>query len=195
MTKCRIYTGGGDSGKTSLVGGKRVDKTDCRVNAYGSIDELNANLGLLLAQIDDMAHKEQDSAHKIQFATLTEQLVWIENRLFCIGCELATPAGGKSPVTIQPDCNTVIEGYIDAIDLQLPALNSFVLPGGTVAAAQAGVARSVCRRAEREILRLNGSEPVDSAILVFMNRLSDYLFVLSRLLNVVTGTQELFWNK
>lgn len=186
MDKCKIYTGGGDNGRTCLVGGKRVSKTDLRVEAYGCIDELNANLGLLLANI----HEQQNPCRELE-----DQLVWIENKLFCIGCELATPAGGKSPVTIQPDCNTVIEGYIDAIDLQLPALNSFVLPGGTVAAAQAGVARSVCRRAEREILRLNGSEPVDSAILVFMNRLSDYLFVLSRLLNVVTGIPELFWNK
>lgn len=181
MDKCRIYTGGGDKGQTSLVGGKRVAKTDLRVEAYGSIDELNANLGLLLAQIQD--------------PVLEEQLVWIENKLFCIGCALATPTDCKSPVTIQQDCNTTIESYIDAIDIQLPALKSFILPGGNVAAAQAGVARSVCRRAEREILRLNSCEPVDTVILIFMNRLSDYLFELSRFLNVKTNTPERFWNK
>lgn len=186
MGKCKIYTGGGDKGHTSLVGGKRVSKTDLRVEAYGCIDELNANLGLLLANI----HEQQNPCRELK-----DQLVWIENKLFCIGCALATPADCKCPVTIQQDCNAVIEGYIDAIDSRLPALDNFVLPGGTVAAAQAGVARSVCRRAEREILRLNSVEPVDGIILVFMNRLSDYLFVLSRLLNVVTGTPELFWNK
>ena len=184
MKKSMIYTRTGDSGTTSLVGGERVAKTDLRLEAYGTVDELNAFIGVLLAQMpagDD---------HDI--------LLFVQNKLFTVGSYLATDPSFTSfrQESLLPESAVEkLERRIDEIDASLPKLNNFVLPGGSLSAAQAHVCRTVCRRAERAILRVSEQYPVDEVILRFMNRLSDYLFVLSRACNILSSVDEIFWNK
>jgi len=178
----KIYTRTGDDGTTSLVGGTRVSKTDVRLDAYGTIDELNSHIGVITAHVTDKA--------------LLEDLRWIEGRLFAIGGGLATD---MSVTPLYDSCRIFqedvdhLENMIDKISAGLPVIKRFVLPGGTPASTAAGVARSVCRRAEREILRLKEQAQTDSLLTIFINRLSDYLFVLSRHLNMISGTSEVLW--
>lgn len=178
----KIYTKTGDDGTTSLVGGKRVSKTDARLEAYGTVDELSAQLGLLLTYITD----KDDAAG----------IMWIQHRLFSIGGCLATdtdctplPASCK----VSEEQVKRLEGMIDAAEEGLPKHNRFILPGGSRAASVCHVARTVCRRAERCILALE--KKPDAQLAAFMNRLSDYLFVLSRRLNCQSGTPEIFWEE
>ncbi len=180
--KSNVYTRTGDMGTTSLVGGKRVSKTDLRLEAYGTVDEANSWLGLLHAcdSIPDEAH-----------ATLTNAM----NRMFDIGSALATEPESKwQPEPFPEEAVSNLEKDIDELDAQLPRHNSFVLPTGHPDSARANIARSVVRRAERQILALaqSGAE-VDPVLLRFVNRLSDYLFVLSRAINHRTGWPEVFW--
>lgn len=177
-----IYTKTGDDGTTSLVGGKRVSKTDLRLEAYGTIDELSAHLGLLLCHITDEKDKND--------------ILWIQHRLFSAGGQLATDTEStKLPESCMISAEHVsqIETMIDSIDSALPRHDRFILPGGCIASAEAGVARTVCRRAERCILKLDGSAAPDCHLKEFINRLSDYLFVLSRKLNKDSNTPEIFW--
>ncbi len=185
MTKSRIYTTTGDTGATSLVGGVRVKKTDIRIEAYGSVDELNANIGVLVA-IPNL---------QPEFVKL---LIKVQNKLFNIGSYLATP----NPENAITQCKGLthedienIERSIDEMDAQLPPLNNFVLPGGTHRSAVAHVCRTMCRRCERRIVTLSDTTYVDPQILRFINRLSDYLFVLSRQANIDAQAEEIFWNK
>lgn len=183
MEKSKIYTGGGDQGKTSLVGGFRVSKTHLRIEAYGTIDELNSFIGLLLAEVEDH--------------TLNELLLFIQSKLFTIGSYLATDPSKteyKIESHITGDSIKKVEDAIDLIDSQLPQLKSFVLPGGSRSAALAHVCRTVCRRAERNIYRLRESEVVEEPVLVFINRLSDLLFVIARKECVLKNGEEIFWN-
>ena len=184
MKKSLIYTRTGDKGKTSLVGGERVDKTDIRLEAYGTVDELSAFLGVLVLSLHHHADKGL--------------IGFIQNKLFTIGSYLATDPSFTSfrqESLLSEEAIVRLERRIDEIDEQLPKLNNFVLPGGTPCAAQAHVCRTVCRRAERAILRVNELHEVDDKILRFMNRLSDYLFVLSRACNVDAGIPEVFCDK
>lgn len=185
MTKSKIYTLTGDSGATSLVGGERVKKTDIRIEAYGSVDELNANIGVLLA-LPHLAVDASELLHRVQ------------NRLFNIGAYLATPnpdnAMTRCPGLSAENIET-IERAIDEMDAQLPPLNNFVLPGGTQRAATAHVCRAMCRRCERRIVALADKTYVDPAVLRYINRLSDYFFVLARFNNVANQAEELFWDK
>lgn len=184
MKKSLIYTRTGDQGKTSLVGGERVDKTDMRLEAYGTVDELSAFLGVLIAQIPDSPDKEL--------------LLYVQNKLFTIGSYLATDPSFTSfreASLLSEDAIVCLEERIDQLDAALPKINNFVLPGGSLNAAQAHVCRTVCRRAERAILRVNEQYEVDAKILRFMNRLSDYLFVFSRTCNVESSVPELLWDK
>lgn len=184
MKKSNLYTRTGDTGKTSLVGGQRVDKTCDRLEAYGTIDELNACIGLLTSSP----------------ALPTDQhpvLLSIQHRLFDIGAYLATDNGPDS----MTECNGLghesivnLERQIDMMDEAVTPLCRFVLPGGAPLAAQAHVARTVCRRAERRILKLAASAYVDPNLVRYINRLSDYLFVLSRYINHLSGTPEVFWD-
>ncbi len=185
MKKSPIYTRTGDAGTTSLVGGTRVRKTDPRLEAYGTVDELNSHLGQLaadtLTQPDDLA-------------TLT----LIQNKLFNIGAYLATDNPDHATtecVGLGHQAISQIENRIDQIDSLVPPLTQFVLPGGSPAAARANIARTVCRRCERRILALEETTHVDPAVIRFINRLSDYLFILGRYYNNLTETPEKFWDK
>lgn len=172
-----IYTKTGDEGKTSLVGGTRVPKCDDRVEAYGTVDELNSHIGLLAAQVDDPA--------------LRAELTGIQRTLFDLQTLLATEQEVSFPLPrVTDEQVAALETRIDAMQAQLPQLHSFVLPGGSISAAQCHVARTVCRRAERRMVALAQHAEVDGTLLRYTNRLSDYLFVLSRWLLVQAGLPE-----
>lgn len=184
MKKSIIYTGGGDKGTTALVGGFRVPKTHPRLEAYGTIDELNSHIGLLMADVDD--------------PETLDILRFIQHKLFTVGSYLATDPD-KTDFRIEsrvtPDAIHRIESAIDRIDAQLPRLNAFVLPGGNRSSAQAHVCRTVCRRTERLIYSLTETGAVvEEAVLVFMNRLSDLLFVIARNECVRCGDDEIIWD-
>ncbi len=178
----RIYTRGGDRGETSLGDGSRVPKHDVRVAAYGTIDETNAVLGLVRLYTGD--RPEVDA-----------MLARIQNDLFDLGADLCTPepaAPRPPPLRIVEAQVERLEREIDALNAGLPALDSFVLPGGTPAGAWLHLARTVARRAERHITELALTQPVDTPALKYINRLSDHLFVLSRALND-QGRQDVLW--
>lgn len=179
----KIYTRTGDNGTTSLVGGKRVSKTDPRLDAYGTIDELNSFIGLMESVMDGKA----ETAGNIQ---------WIQQKLFNIGGCLATDTTSfELPESCKVLASDVerIEKMIDTLQNGLPEQRSFIMPGGTQAASYAHVARTVCRRAERLILALPDEAKVPSELLQYINRLSDYLFVLARRINFLAGTPEKKW--
>ncbi len=185
MEKSNVYTKGGDSGTTSLVGGARVSKTDPRLEAYGTVDELNAYLGWLLELLPS------DSVDR-------EVVLFVQNKLFVVGAQLATEA--ESPYKAQmeqiaPADVVRIEQRIDEVDSLLPKHNRFVLPSGSMGAAAAHICRTVCRRAERCICLLDGEDTPATELLQFINRLSDYLVVLARFLVINSGREEIFWNK
>ncbi len=183
MTKSNVYTRTGDRGTTSLVGGTRVAKDSPRLEAYGTVDELNSWLGLiaLSRNIDDQDRRLIGS---------------VQNRLFDIGSMLATEPDSKwQPQPLGPDAVAEIELAIDRLDAALPAHNRFILPGGCEDAARTHIARCVARRAERRIITLADQTDVDPAIISYINRLSDYLFVLARAINHNFGSDEIFWEK
>ena len=180
MKKSKIYTRGGDAGTTSLIGGDRVKKCSLRLEAYGTIDELSAHLGLLQAM----------TGGDERF------FPWLQSRLFDVGTHLAMPCreeGESSPCSIGEREVQCLEGYIDELDAQLEPLRSFILPGGSMAAAQCHVCRTVCRRAERLIVALAEEVPLCTAMVSFVNRLSDFLFVYARYINKMSGTDEISW--
>ncbi len=184
MEKSKIYTKTGDQGQTSLVGGKRVSKYDVRLEAYGTVDELNAYLGMLIAALPVSSSD-------------TETLQFVQNKLFVIGSYLATDTTFtelREASRMKAEDVERIERRIDEIDRVLPPLNRFILPGGVPAAIKAHICRTVCRRAERRICEVSDQYEVDDFILRFMNRLSDYLFVLSRFMNIEEGIKEIYWN-
>lgn len=179
----KIYTKTGDKGMTSLVGGTRVAKTDVRLEAYGTVDELNAHLGLLVAYLSDGDDK-----------TFLRQ---VQDTLFAVGSHLATDRRKtelKAASIITPGQVEAVERAIDSIDRLLPPLTAFVLPGGSLGAAQCHVCRTVCRRTERRILALADEVEIAPELLAYVNRLSDYLFVLSRKINLDADKDEIFWN-
>ncbi len=174
----KIYTRTGDSGQTSLVGGKRVSKTHPRLEAYGTVDELSSHLGLLASLLTDHHHRQT--------------ILTIQQTLFSLSAILATEPESKwQPEPLSPSHTEKLEVEIDHLQQQLPALHSFIIPGGSQAASQAHVCRTVCRRAERCILALTEEIEVSADVLRYVNRLSDYLFVLARHLNVSKGIQEI----
>lgn len=192
-----IYTKTGDDGTTSLVGGQRVKKYNPRVEAYGTVDELNAHIGMLAEMVKDRS-KDFDLAFDVRerFETLFGQMKKIQNNLFVIQTLLATEDETTyAKLTQLPtDAAAEMEGWIDSIDAQLPRLKSFVIPGGSTTSAQAHIARTVCRRAERLIVRLADEEKIEDSIKKYINRTSDYLFVTSRLVLILENKAENFWN-
>ena len=184
--KSHIYTRTGDSGTTSLVGGTRVKKNHARVQAYGTIDELNSFIGLLLA-----TDAERWTLPEKEFLT------WVQNLMFDLGAYLATDNSGNKNESSVLGQNAIsrVELEIDRLDNMLPPLKAFILPGGTQQAAVAGVCRAVCRRAERDIITLNDNNMVDADVIRFVNRISDYFFILSRYLNYKSGVKETEWEK
>lgn len=174
----KIYTRTGDSGQTGLFGGQRVDKSSLRLHAYGTIDEMNACLGIIL------------TSERIE-GDLRNQLCSIQSDLFVAGADLATPveSSAKTGRVSQKQIDE-LEGWIDAMDAQLPPLTQFIVPGGSVEAAQLHLARTICRRAERWIVELKATEPISEFVLPYINRLSDYLFVAGRHINRILDTPE-----
>lgn len=187
----RVYTRGGDKGQTSLVGGSRVDK-DCRkLEACGDVDELNCWVGTARTEV-----AAKDAAlPKAARVAFEETLQWIQNRLFDVGSLLATPAGTSypnMPEIVDADV-TRLEKDMDRMQAELKPLTSFCLPGGTRANAALHHARAVCRRAEREIIRLGREEEVDARLRKFINRLSDWFFTASRYASQKAKRPEYLW--
>ncbi len=181
MTKSRIYTRTGDEGQTSLFAGGRTSKDTARLHAYGTIDELNSVLGLAVAQ-----GLSEELAAKLNV---------VQNELFVVGADLATPLEADAPwlTRISEEQVTRLEREIDEMDDRLPPLKNFILPGGTAGAASLHVARTVCRRAERWAVALAGDENLNASILHYVNRLSDWLFVAARYENFRAGREETIW--
>ena len=178
----RIYTKTGDTGDTGLVGGTRIAKDSLKIQAIGDVDELNSAIGLA------RCHAENDD--------LGELLAQIQNWLFDIGAELATPADSKfENKAIKAAHSTRLEESMDEQVHVLPPLRNFILPGGCPLAASLHHARSVCRRAERSVIELYREEHIRSEIKVFLNRLSDWMFVSARTANVRAGVHDIVWSK
>lgn len=180
----KIYTKQGDRGETGLLGGARVPKDDLRIRSYGTLDELNSVLGIAQAAIQAMPAGSGVSA----------AILRVQNELFQLGAELATPRGKQAAVTlVAADEIRALETEIDGMEAKLPELKNFILPGGTLASAQMHLARTVCRRAEREMVSLHRAEPLRSEALEYLNRLSDYLFVTARYLNHLAAVADVPW--
>lgn len=179
----KIYTRTGDSGATGLFGGQRVTKTHPRVEAYGVVDELNACLGLAAAACDD--------------GELAARLAHVQARLFDVGADLATPPGTPASewvVRVPDGWVAALEADIDVMEIELAPLTRFILPGGTPASAALHLGRTVCRRAERRVVGARAAgEDVSDAVAVYLNRLSDWLFVAARLANARAGVPDLPW--
>ena len=184
----KIYTKTGDKGTTALYGGSRVSKASARVESYGNIDELNSFIGLAKSEITD--EKVLNQLKKIQFD------------LFTLGSESATPtdkltlANGKSRLTLMISETEIeeLENWMDEYETQLEPLQYFILPGGGKSATALHVCRTVCRRAERSLVFLNESEEVRPELIKYLNRLSDYLFVLARYVSKLNKEKEEYWN-
>ena len=173
----RIYTRGGDRGETSLGDGSRVPKLDCRIAAFGTVDELNSHLGLVLAsELPD---------------ELREIVARLQNELFDLGADLSVPFGIGDRLRVTEEQIESLERDCDRLNAALPELRSFVLPGGSEAAARLHVARAVCRRGEREVLAAAEELEINRLVLVYLNRLSDLLFILARTANA--GGEEPLW--
>jgi cob(I)alamin adenosyltransferase len=179
----KIYTKTGDKGETALFGGKRVPKDDPRIQAYGTVDELNSVIGMA----------RSFNENKILDLVLSE----IQNQLFVLGADLATPSDVKSPATkrIVVRDYTTLEGIIDDFEGKMAPLNSFILPGGAKAASFLHNARTVCRRAERLVFALRKKDEASEEALIFLNRLSDLLFVLARYVNKIAGVKDIPWKQ
>lgn len=182
----KIYTRSGDQGETGLFGGGRVSKSHVRVEAYGAVDELNATLGMAVAATRD--------------PEISGRLEKVQQDLFTLGASLATPGAedGSSRAQVPPlplDRIREMEAWIDEATEETPPLTAFILPGGSPGSASLHLARTVCRRAERGVVRLSAEEGMDPDVLRYLNRLSDLLFVLARLENHRTGVADVLWEK
>lgn len=178
----KIYTKTGDSGDTSLFAGGRVRKSNIRVDAYGTIDELNSTIGV--ARAHGLPERADAWLHTIQ------------NELFVIGSDLATPMDANPAWLTRLDDAPIgtLENAIDQMDTELPELRQFILPGGTLGAASLHVSRTVCRRAERIAVELAGEEAINPNVIAYLNRLSDFLFTLARWVNQAAGRADTVWS-
>ena len=181
----KIYTKTGDEGKPSLFRGGRVSKDHDRIEAYGSVDELNSILGIVLTETKN--------------AEVSEVLIKIQNDLFVVGSDLATVKVNTSEndskiLRSSHEMINYLEKKIDYFDDKLPSLTNFILPGGSKSAAYLHLARTVCRRAERKVVRLMNSVDISNEVMIYLNRLSDFLFVLSRFENFQANIPDTIWN-
>ncbi len=181
----KIYTKTGDRGETGLFGGRRVGKDSLRIEAYGTIDELNSFIGLALTGLES--------------EVVAEDLELIQNRLFTVGSDLATPLdhgnGSFRVPRTEENFAKDLEKRIDHYSNQVDELRNFILPGGSTGAARLHVCRTVCRRAERLVVHLSREEEINQNIVIFLNRLSDFLFMAARLENRVSGHDDVKWEK
>jgi cob(I)alamin adenosyltransferase len=179
----KIYTKTGDKGTTSLIGGAKVSKGHLRIEAYGSVDELNSSIGLVRAYL-----KSND-----EFADLINE---IQNNLFVMGSSLAADPGNHSMKLPELEMKDVtkLELAMDKMNETLEELKTFILPAGSVEVAQCHIARCVCRRAERNVVRLSEASPVENVVVIYLNRLSDFLFTLARKMAKDFGVKEVAWH-
>jgi cob(I)alamin adenosyltransferase len=178
----KIYTLTGDDGTTSLSGGRRVPKHSLRVEAYGSVDELIAWIGLLRSDKKD--------------ASRVQTLLYIQDQLMRCAASLAYDSTNDKIRQVMPadDCTAILEQEIDRMEESLPKLRNFILPGGNALVSYCHITRCVCRRAERAVLRLKETEEISEIVIRFLNRLSDYLFVLSRKISIELDSEEVKWS-
>ena len=177
----KIYTRTGDKGKTSLFGGKRVPKSDLRVEILGTIDELNSMIGVAIAEVQSYSLK------------LKVELIKIQNDLLDVGSALASPQG-EALQGLKKRIKE-FEELIDLMTAQMPKLSNFILPGGGKAGAMLHLARAVCRRAERRAAELNNKQKIDNNVIIYFNRLSDLLFTMARFANFKEKKKEIIWRK
>lgn len=178
----KIYTKTGDEGQTGLLGGDRIAKNSSRIQSIGDVDELNAYVGVCLTSIQD--------------PLIRAKLQRIQNHLFDIGSELACPPDGKFDlISVSAADSDTLEAEIDEMDKELPPLKQFILPGGSPESSHLHYLRAVCRRVERGLLAFQTTNPLRSELIIYVNRLSDWIFCLSRLLNVRSGVEEQKWSK
>ncbi len=191
MRITKVYTRTGDAGKTRLAGGQQVWKDSLRVEAYGTVDELNASIGVVRAMNADMLDEYSAAA------ILEEELRWVQNKLFDVGSILATAPGQtfKNMPLVAANDVTRLEKLIDRCQKDLEPLKEFILPGGGKVSGFLHQARTVCRRAERLCVALSKVEPVDPTIIKYVNRLSDTLFVLARWVAKTQGEPEFLWER
>lgn len=179
----RIYTKTGDKGMTKLVGGYSVAKDSDRVESYGTVDELNAWIGFAISMLD------------ADYEDICNELMELQNFLFDVGTDLSTPQEAKRPIKLQKDSIYWLESKIDQYTDQSPDIDRFILPGGSKGASMMQVARALVRRAERCIVRLNTTAPVNEDVIKFINRLSDYFYALGRYLNVQAGVKDVYYER
>jgi len=181
----KIYTKTGDEGKTSLFGGKRVEKNNLRIECYGFIDELNSVLGVALVKIDNK--------------NLKDTVLRIQNQLFNVGADLASPITEKEEILyikrIDKSYTEYLESKIDFYEEQLEPLKNFILPGGNEVSSFLHLARTVCRKTERVVVSLKKTAKLNENVLIYLNRLSDLLFVLARYSNKLDGIPDIIWQK
>ena len=179
MTK--IYTKTGDDGTTGLIGGKRIKKSNPRIIAYGAVDELNSAIGIVLS-----SHLDSD---------INELLIQIQNHLFVVGSDLANPNLNDNSICVKTDMVTFLENQIDRLESELEPITYFILPGGDEIASRIHLARSICRRAEVNITELSELEQTNKICQIYMNRLSDLLFVIARSVNKRKKIRDIAWKK
>src|ERR1051325_1325448 len=189
MQYVKIYTKTGDKGETGLIGGKRISKSDPRIIAYGSIDELNSNIGLIVSVLT--------KKNRYMFLDLIDLLVKVQNELFIIGSDLANPAPFLEDKDHTPrameNMTSYLERIIDKFESELSPIKFFILPGGSIESSLIHISRSITRRAETTVTALSKSQTINPAILIYLNRLSDVLFVGARLVNKRVGIEDVPW--
>lgn len=177
----KIYTKTGDDGTTGLVGGNRVKKSDPRIIAYGAVDELNSAIGIVLSSVLD--------------SDIDEILTTIQNQLFVVGADLANPNLNDTSSRVTTDMIIFLEKHIDKLEGELSPITYFILPGGNSVASQLHLARAICRRAEANIIGLSESQQINKTCQIYMNRLSDLLFVIARSINKRKKIKDIAWKK
>ena len=186
----KIYTKTGDKGLTSLIGGKRIPKSDIRIITYGSVDELNSYIGLSLSLLSTYNNLSSSPSFSDIIVTLSR----IQNELFVIGSDLADPDLSKSSsLRVQSNMITVLENDIDKYEKELSPITYFILPGGSIESSNLHIARSIARRAETNVAKLLSEDMINNLVLVYLNRLSDLLFVLSRTINKRLQISDIAW--
>ena len=186
----KIYTKGGDKGETSLIGGKRISKADQRIIAYGSIDELNSTVGIVVSLLE--------SKDKDRFADLIDVLIQVQNDLFIVGSDLADPnyprgSEYKTP-RVKEEMASRLEPIIDKFESELEQITYFILPGGSIESSFLHLSRSIARRAETAIVVLAKNQTLNPSIIIYLNRLSDLLFVSARIVNKRSNVKDVAWH-